>query len=328
MAEPRRAAILGCGGPVLTPEEAAFFAAANPWGFILFGRNVESRAQLARLTADLRAALGWHAPILIDQEGGRVARMAPPEWRGFPPALDQAASARAFWVRGRAIALDLAEVGIDVNCAPLADIALPETHPILRNRCYGTDAATVVANARAMADGLRAGGVLPILKHLPGYGRGTVDSHKALPRVAADAATLRATDFAPFVALCDMAMGMTAHLVYEAFDPDLPATVSPRMIDLIRTEIGFDGLLMTDDISMEALSGTVPERGQAALAAGCDLVLHCNGDLAEMQALAAALPPMTEAAQTRAARALAQRQTPQPVDIPALDAERNALPSA
>jgi beta-N-acetylhexosaminidase len=176
-----------------------------------------------------------------------------------------------------------------------------------------------------MAEGMLAGGVLPVLKHLPGYGRGTVDSHKDLPRVAADAANLRATDFAPFVALKDMEMGMTAHLVFDAFDPDRPATVSPTMMDLIRAEIGFDGLLMTDDISMEALSGSVSERSMAALAAGCDLVLHCNGDMAEMQALAAALPPMTQAAQTRAIRALAQRQPPAPVDIQALDAERNAL---
>lgn len=325
MSEPALAAIFGCAGPELLAEEAAFFAEANPWGFILFARNVVDRAQLARLTSDLRATVGWHAPILIDQEGGRVARMPPPDWRGFPPALEQAGSARAFWVRGRAIALDLAEVGIDVNCAPLADIALPETHPVLRNRCYGTGVTSVVANARAMAEGMLAGGVLPVLKHLPGYGRGTVDSHKDLPRVGADAVTLRATDFAPFVALNDMAMGMTAHLVYEAFDAARPATVSPVMMEIIRGEIGFDGLLMTDDISMEALSGTIVLRGQAALAAGCDLVLHCNGDLDEMRALAAALPEMTPMAISRAARALAQRRAPEPVDIPALDAERSAL---
>lgn len=325
MSEPALAAIFGCAGPELTTEEAAFFGEANPWGFILFARNVVDRAQLLRLTSDLRAAVGWHAPILIDQEGGRVARMAPPDWRGFPPALEQAGSTRAFWVRGRAIALDLAEIGIDVNCAPLADIALPETHPVLRNRCYGRDVETVVRNARAMAEGMLAGGVLPVLKHLPGYGRGTVDSHKDLPRVGADAATLRATDFAPFVALKDMAMGMTAHLVYEAFDAERPATVSPVMMELIRDEIGFDGLLMTDDISMEALSGTIVDRGQASLAAGCDLVLHCNGDLEEMRALAAALPEMTPVAISRAERALAQRQVPEPVDIPALDAERSAL---
>ncbi|WP_424970347.1 glycoside hydrolase family 3 N-terminal domain-containing protein [Dinoroseobacter sp. S76] len=322
------AVIFGCAGLELTEAEAALFATCQPWGFILFARNIRDRAQIAKLTADLRAAVGWNAPIMIDQEGGRVARMAPPTWRGFPPALDQAAAPdaeRAFWLRGRAIALDLAEVGIDVNCAPLADIALDETHAVLRNRCYGTDVAEVVANARAMAEGMRAGGVLPVLKHLPGYGRGTVDSHLDLPRVSADAADLRATDFAPFVALNDMEMGMTAHLVFEAFDAERPATVSPIMMDLIRNEIGFDGLLMTDDISMEALSGDLPWRALAALEAGCDLVLHCNGDLAEMVRLHKALPPMTEAACRRAARALAERQPPAPVDIPALDAERMAL---
>lgn len=326
-----RAVIFGCAGLDLTPAEASLFKRCQPWGFILFGRNVGDRDQMKRLICDLRDAVGWQAPVMIDQEGGRVARMTSPAWRGFPPALDQAATAqaeRAFWVRGRAIALDLAEVGLDVNCAPLADIALPETHAVLRNRCYGLDGDTVARHARAMAQGMLAGGVLPVLKHLPGYGRGTVDSHLDLPRVSSDAATLRGTDFAPFVALCDMAMGMTAHLVYEAFDPDLPATVSPTMMKIIREEIGFEGLLMTDDISMQALSGGLQERSLAALDAGCDLVLHCNGDLSEMTALTQALPSMTETAARRAKAALAQRHPPDPVDIAALDAERMALQPA
>lgn len=325
------AVIFGCAGLDLTPAEAALFKRCQPWGFILFGRNVGDRDQMSRLIADLRDAVGWHAPVMIDQEGGRVARMAPPQWRGFPPALDQATAAqaeRAFWVRGRAIALDLAEVGIDVNCAPLADIALPETHPVLRNRCYGLDGDTVARHARAMAQGMLAGGVLPVLKHLPGYGRGTVDSHLDVPRVSSDEATLRATDFAPFVTLRDMAMGMTAHLVYEAFDPDRPATVSPIMMKVIREEIGFEGLLMTDDISMQALSGGLVARSLAALDAGCDLILHCNGDLSEMTSLADALPNMTHSARRRADRALAQRHAPDPVDIAALDAERMALQPA
>ncbi len=327
----RRACIFGCAGAELTPDEARFFSEADPWGFILFARNVVDRAQLSRLTADLRASVGWQAPILIDQEGGRVARMPPPQWRGWPPPLDVAerlslvAAERAFWLRGRGIALDLHEVGIDVNCAPMADVARPETHAVLRNRCFGSEPGQVARNARAMAEGLLAGGVLPVLKHPPGYGLGEVDSHLDLPRVGAARAVLDTIDFPPFRALSDMRMAMTAHLVYEAIDPAQPATVSPTMIRLIREDLGIGGLLMTDDISMQALSGTVVARGQAALTAGCDLVLHCNGEMTEMQALAEALPAMTVAAETRANAALAERRDPAPVDIAALDAERSAL---
>jgi beta-N-acetylhexosaminidase len=258
-----------------------------------------------------------------------VQRLTPPVWRGFLPPLDVALAspdpARAFWLRGRLIAGELRALGIDVNCAPVADLARPDTHAVLRNRCMGVEPDQVARNARAYAEGLLAGGVVPVLKHIPGHGRATLDSHHALPRVQTPRAELEATDFAAFRALADLPMGMTAHLLFERIDPDRPATQSPVMLDLIRQGLGFDGLLMTDDISMQALAGSVAERAQAALAAGCDLVLHCNGDLAEMQALADTCPPMTATACLRAARALALRHTPPPIDAGVLDAEHAGL---
>ncbi len=326
------AAILGLAGPDLTRDEAAFFRDADPVGFILFARNVDTPARLSRLTADLRAAVGRDAPVLIDQEGGRVARMRAPHWREFLPPLDQAQAAgpnagRSFWLRGRLIAADLAAVGIDVNCAPCADIAGPATHPFLRNRCLGTSAAEVAALARAWAEGQMAGGVLPVVKHLPGHGRAMVDSHLSLPVADTDADTLRGTDFAPFRALADLPMGMTAHVVYPALDPR-PATLSPVVIDLIRREMGFAGLLMTDDLSMQALSGDVAARAGAAIAAGCDLALHCNGDRAETAAVVAAAGDLRPAARARVAAALSRRQAPDAVDIPALVADLSALVAA
>lgn len=327
-----RAVIFGPSGPRLGAGERDFFREADPWGFILFARNVEDPAQLARLTADLRAAVGRDAPVLIDQEGGRVQRLRPPHWREYLPALDQMALAadpiRAQWLRNRLIAAELRAVGIDVNCAPLADLVEAETHPVLRNRLYGGDVATVVAAARAAAEGLLAGGVLPVLKHMPGYGRAEVDSHLHLPRTAAPLAELEARDFAPFRALADLPLGMTAHIVVAAIDPDRPATTSPAVIAHLRQGIGFDGLLMTDDLSMQALSGTLPERVAASLAAGVDVVLHCNGDAAEMAAVAAAAGPMTPAAARRAAAALAMRQAPENHDIKALEDEFHALTGA
>jgi beta-N-acetylhexosaminidase len=324
-----RAVIFGCSGPVLSAAERGFFAQSQPWGAILFARNIQSPAQLRALTADLRAAVGRDMPILIDQEGGRVQRMGPPYWRGWLPALDQGAQARdpvrAMYLRGRLLAAELRDVGIDVNCAPLADIATAQTHPILRNRCYGSTLPDVVARARAMADGLMAGGVLPVLKHIPGHGRALRDSHLDLPVVDASDPELRAHDFAAFAALRDLPLGMTAHLLYRAFDALAPATTSARMIRLIREEIGFEGVLMTDDISMQALSGSVAERGQAALQAGCDLVLHCNGDMAEMEALAAICPTLSGGAALRAATALAARRAPDASDPHALAAEYDSL---
>ncbi|WP_425090458.1 glycoside hydrolase family 3 N-terminal domain-containing protein [Tropicimonas sp. S265A] len=324
--------ILGCAGLEVSDAEKAFFREAQPWGFILFARNVDTPQQLRTLCATLRDSVGWHAPILIDQEGGRVARMRGPHWREHLPPLDLARCAdpvRAFWLRGRLLAEDLRGVGIDVNCVPMLDIVRPDTHPILKNRCYGADPATVAQLGRTLAEAHMAGGVLPVMKHMPGHGLSTVDSHLDLPRVTAAASTLRDVDFQPFSALSDLAMAMSAHVVFEAFDPARPATQSPIMISMIREELGFSGLLMTDDISMQALSGSVVERAQAALAAGCDMVLHCNGDLAEMQAIAGALGPSPEPSRARAQAALAARippdQTPTPVDIAACAAELEAL---
>lgn len=323
------AVIFGPEGPGITAWERAFFRATAPWGFILFARNIADPDQLRRLTGDLRDAVGWQAPVLIDQEGGRVQRMRAPYWREYLPALDQMARAtdpmRAMFLRNRLIAAELHGVGIDVNCAPLADLVEDQTHPVLRNRLYGADVAGVVAAARACTAGLLAGGVLPVLKHIPGYGRAAVDSHLDLPRVSADATELKARDFAPFKALNDVALGMTAHIVFDAIDPDIPATTSPTAMRMVREEIGFGGLILTDDISMEALSGSLAERSAAAIDAGCDIVLHCNGRPAEMEQVAGATGPMTPAALARADRALAQRQPPGAVDIPALEAEFEAL---
>lgn len=321
--------IFGCEGKRVAPNEAAFFASADPFGFILFARNVEDPAQLERLTGDLRAAVGRDVPVLVDQEGGRVQRLTPPHWRAWPPPLDQCQTAtdpgRAMWLRGRVIAAELLAVGIDVCCTPTADLAWPETHPFLRNRLMGDDAATVTANARALADGLLAGGVLPVVKHMPGHGRASVDSHGEVPRVHAPLAELERTDFAPFRALADLPMGMTGHMLIEALDAEAPVTLSPAGIALIRERIGFDGLLMSDDLSMEALSGAIEERAEGCLAAGCDVALHCNGKLDEMERVAARVPPLADVSLARANRALAARLAPEPIDIPAALAEFEAL---
>ena len=321
--------ILGPPGAALSADAAAFFRDADPFGFILFDRNIETPDQTRALISDLRTAVGRDAPVLIDQEGGRVQRMWHPHWREWPAALDHATAAgadaeRVMYLRYRIIAEELRDIGIDVNCAPLGDVAGPTTHPFLRNRCYGESADTVAALARRVADGLLDGGVLPVMKHMPGHGRGTVNSHHDLPVTDASAEDLFARDFAPFQALADLPMGMTAHYVFSAFD-DRPATVSPVMIELIRVELGFDGLLMTDDLSMEALGGGIGDRAGAAIAAGCDLALHCNGEMADMQAVVAAVGPMSDASAVRAARALGRRGAVEPIDIAAAGAELEAL---
>lgn len=321
------AAIFGCAGPRLLADEAAFFRDSDPFGFILFARNVETPDQLRRLTSDLRDAVGRDAPILIDQEGGRVQRLRSPHWQEWEPPLDTAAragsvagAARILGLRAQVIAAELAAVGIDANCAPVADVASDQTHPFLRNRCYGTDPDSVTVIARAVADGLLAGGVLPVLKHMPGHGRSQLDTHLALPTVNAGLEDLRALDFAPFRALADLPMAMTAHLVFAALDPDLPATQSPTMIRLIREEIGFQGLLMTDDLNMEALAGPLSDRTARSMAAGVDVALHCKGDLAQMQEVAAAAGQMTPAAMARGRAALSLRRKVV-ADLPALLAE-------
>ena len=320
------ATILGVEGLALGRDEAGFLREADPWGLIFFGRNVESPEQLRRLSGDLRAALGRDAPIFIDQEGGRVQRLRAPHWREWLPPLDEAETRglRGLWLRARLQAAELRAVGIDGNCAPSADIAFANTHPFLRNRCFGTDAATVAARARATAEGLLAGGVLPVLKHMPGHGRAEADSHKDLPVVSASAEVLAQTDFAAFRALNDLPLGMTAHIRYTAHDA-APATQSAVMMRLIREDIGFGGLLMTDDIGMQALTGSYAERATAALAAGCDLVLHCNGSRAELEQTVAAAGRMGAVSAARAAAALGWRRAAEPVDSAALQAEFEAL---
>lgn len=317
--------ILGCEGLRLNAEEKAFYRAADPLGFILFARNVTTPEQVYALTSELRDAVGRDAPVLMDQEGGRVQRMGPPEWRKWLPPLEHVEIAgdnaeRAMWLRYRLIADEMRSVGVDVNCAPVADIASDETHPVLRNRCYAQNPGDVALLARSVADGLMAGGVAPIVKHMPGHGRASLDSHTELPRLNADPEELFAWDFAPYKALNDLPMGMSAHIVFEAYD-DVPATVSRDVINLIRTEIGFKGLLMTDDISMEALDGTVATRSRASLDAGCDIILHCNGKLNEMDAVANVSGVMPDAVQARADTGLAARDGATDVDIDALEAE-------
>ncbi len=324
------ATIFGCSGTVVTASERAFYRDADPFGFILFARNVDTPDQLRRLTAGLRDAVGRDAPILIDQEGGRVQRLRAPHWREWVPPLDQVKAAGALAgqvmaLRSRLMAAELRAVGIDANCAPCADLALAETHPFLKNRCYGGDPAEVAQIARAVADGFLAGGVLPVIKHLPGHGRSTADTHHDLPTVTVSAETLRDTDFAPFRALNDLPMAMTAHIVFAAHDAENPATQSGEMIRVIRDEVGFAGLLMTDDLNMQALAGTLSDRTARSMRAGCDIALHCKGDMAEMQAVADAAGRMTVATADRAAAALLRRRDPDTADIDALDVEFAAL---
>jgi beta-N-acetylhexosaminidase len=323
------ATILGPEGLEISDWERGFFREIQPFAFIIFARNIDTPDQVRKLTAQLRETVDHDAPILIDQEGGRVQRMRAPHWREYLPALDQLAQARdpmrAWWLRNRLIAAELLAVGVDANCAPLADIAEDATHPFLYNRLYGRDAASVIQAARICADAHMAGGVLPVLKHIPGHGRATTDSHLAMPRVDVRHADLTAHDFAPFKALNDIAMGMTAHIIFSDIDPDQSATTSVKMMDVIRKEIGFDGLLMTDDISMEALSGSLKDRSTASIAAGCDVILHCNGEPSEMQEVASAAGTMKDAALIRANRVLEARKPPENIDIPQLEAELAAL---
>lgn len=308
----------GIAGTELTAAERDFFRSADPWGFILFGRNVDTPDQLRRLTGDLRDAVGRDAVITIDQEGGRVQRLRAPHWAEWPAPLDQAgAGARAMWLRYYLIGRELRDAGIDSDCAPTLDLAQPDTHPFLRNRCFGTDPDMVATLGRAAAEGLLAAGVLPVMKHMPGHGRAIADSHHDLPTVTVTPDVLENMDFLPFRALNDLPMGMTAHIRFTALD-DAPATASARMIALIRDRIGFDGLLMTDDITMNALSGTEAERAAASIAAGCDVVLHCNGTIPSMEPVVAAAGTLSVDAQRRAAAALEQRRSPKDHDRLAL----------
>lgn len=323
------ATIQDAEGLRLTAEEKALFREVNPFGFILFGRNIDTADQIRALCGDFREAVGRDCLITIDQEGGRVQRLRPPLARDWLPPLDEVAQAgeqaeRAMYLRYRLIAHELRALGIDSNCAPTLDLAFAETHPFLRNRLYDGDPAQVARIGRAVADGLLEGGVLPVMKHMPGHGRATLDTHHELPTVSVDTDQLDGSDFAPFRALNDLPMGMTAHLVFDRIGPD-PATVSAPLITLIRSQIGFDGLLMTDDISMKALSGSVADKATRAIAAGVDVVLHCNGTFEDRAAVAEAAGEMSSVAQTRAERAMAQRRAPQPLDIEAAEAEHSRL---
>ncbi len=317
------ACLFGLAGPRLTAEECTFFTETQPLGFILFARNVEEPAQVRALVRALRDSVGRaDAPVLIDQEGGRVARLRPPHWHALPAAAHIAAlpepeASEAAWLAGRIIAADVSGVGVDVACAPVLDVLQPGVvTDVIGDRSFGPNPVTVARLGRAVAEGLLAGGVLPVAKHIPGHGRAQVDSHVDLPKVSACLADLEANDFAPFRALSDLAIGMTAHIVYLAVDPVLPATQSPRVIhEIVRGAIGFDGFLLSDDVCMAALSGSVGERTAKALAAGCDAVLHCNGRLDEMAEVAAAAPSLAGEAWQRWQRI--QRPMAQPFDIAA-----------
>lgn len=329
-----RAFITGLSGPAITAEERDFLLESQPFGLIIFKRNVENPSQLRALTDGFRELLGRDAPVLVDQEGGRVQRLGPPHWPAYPPAAEfgrlyersPQAGREAARLGARLIAADLQAVGIDVDCLPLADVPVPGADNIIGDRAYGTTPGQVADLARAAAEGLLAGGVLPVLKHLPGHGRAGADSHLALPVVDTDRATLEATDFAAFRRLRDLPLGMTAHVVFSAFDSVAPATTSAIMVrDVIRGMIGFEGLLMSDDVSMKALEGPIAARTRGAFAAGCDLALHCNGDLAEMRAVAAESPLLGGEAARRAAAALALRHAPKPLDIAAARAQFAAV---
>ncbi|GEP03967.1 beta-N-acetylhexosaminidase [Methylobacterium oxalidis] len=307
-----RALILGCAGQTLSAEEAAFFRAVRPWGFILFKRNIGTPDAVRALTGALREAAGRaDAPILIDQEGGRVQRMGPPHWPAYPAGrrfgrLNGSAAAMAR-LGARLMAHDLAAVGINVDCAPVLDVPVEGSHDIIGDRAYATSPASVAEIGRAVAEGLMAGGVLPVMKHIPGHGRAACDSHHGLPVVDASRDSLAAQDFQPFRALADLPLAMSAHVVFTALDPDRPATQSPTVVrEIIRGAIGFDGLLMTDDLSMHALTGPFRARAEAAFAAGIDVALHCNGDRAEMEAVAEGAPVLAGPALRRAEAALAR----------------------
>ncbi len=308
---------------MLTEEERAFFADARPWGFILFRRNVDSPDQVLRLTSDLRDSVGWDAPVLVDQEGGRVQRLGPPHWCKYPPGEaylkatnDPLAARELARLVGRLMAHDLKAVGINIDCAPVLDVPTLGAHDIIGDRAYAQDPATVAQLGRAVAEGLLAGGVLPVIKHMPGHGRALADSHKELPTVHADLATLDAWDFAPFKALSDMPIGMTAHIVFDAIDRKRPATQSKKAIKLIRETLGFGGLLLSDDLCMNALNGTLTERAETSLKAGCDLVIHWNGVMAEMRQVAEGVGRLKGGAARRATAALARIvHTPEPLDV-------------
>ncbi len=319
-----KAFICGCADARLSSEELAFFSGEQPWGLILFARNCQEPQQITDLVAAFRQCVGRaDAPVLIDQEGGRVQRLRAPHWPAYPSGAKIAAAYEADRAAGlllarniaRLIADDLRALGITVDCLPILDVPQADVHDVIGDRAYGTSPEMIAEIGRAMAEGLIERGVLPVIKHIPGHGRAVVDSHHKLPIVSASKDDLRKTDFAPFVALADLPLAMTAHIVYPAYDADLPATQSPTVIsEVIRGEMGFDGLLMTDDLSMKALAGDFADRAERSLQAGCDMVLHCNGDMDEMRKVADGVPALAGAAQRRAERGLACLAAPKGYD--------------
>ena len=309
-----RPLIFGCEGYHLLPEEREFFTESDPFGFILFERNIFSPNQVRCLINDLRDLTGnVDLPILIDQEGGRVARLRPPYWRIFLAARqlvsrtgdDVEKTCRAIFINSRILAHELSELFITIDCMPVLDLAVAGAHEVIGDRAYGSAPARVAKYGRAACDGLLAGGILPVIKHIPGHGRATVDSHISLPSVQSKRNELERTDFVPFRALRHMPLGMTAHVVFSDIDPMRPATLSPVIVsDVIRGDIGFDGLLITDDICMSALQGSLLERAQASLSAGCDIILHCSSILSEMKELAGGIKTMADSSWRRAERAV------------------------
>jgi beta-N-acetylhexosaminidase len=332
---PSAAAIFGCEGTQLNADERAFFTDVRPFGFIVFARNCESPDQLRALCDEMRATVvNPEAPIFIDQEGGRVQRLRPPHWRNRPAARrfgelferNPEEGREATYLCARLLAHELRDVGVNANCTPVLDVPVSGAHDIIGDRAYSTDPVTVIALGRIVVAGHLDGGVLPVIKHLPGHGRALADSHFALPHVATAYEELSTHDFVTFRGVNDAPAGMTAHVVYEAIDPDRPATTSSRVVQtVIRREIGFDGLLMSDDLSMGALQGPLAKRTKSALLAGCDLVLHCNGKLGEMKEIAAAVKPLAGEALRRAGAALAQYRTPADLDIARAESHLAAL---
>jgi beta-N-acetylhexosaminidase len=321
-----RAFIAGCSGLALTEDEVAFFREAQPWGFILFKRNIDSPGQVRALTQGLRDTVGREdAPILIDQEGGRVQRMGPPHWPKYPPGRDYGRIAgndllfqrEIARLGARLMAHDLREVGINVDCVPVLDVPVAGAHDVIGDRAYGRDPETVALIGRAAAEGMIAGGVLPVIKHIPGHGRAGADSHHDLPVVHASREELEGQDFAPFRHLADMPLAMTAHVVYTALDPERPATTSPTVLtEIVRGHIRYDGLVISDDLSMNALAGSLAERAAASFAAGCDVALHCNGRLDEMAEVASESPALEGEAGRRAEAALGRiRHIPEPLNV-------------
>jgi beta-N-acetylhexosaminidase len=332
-----RAFISGLAGTTLSSVERSFLRESEPWGVILFARNVEAPEQVSRLTNAVREALSRDAAVLVDQEGGRVQRLGPPHWPVYPPGAtygrlydrDPAKGSRAAYLGACLMAADLLAVGIDVDCLPIADVPVAGANSIIGDRAYGDTPGKVATIARRVAEGLLNCGVLPVLKHIPGHGRATKDSHSDLPIVEADRFTLMATDFAAFRPLSDLPLGMTAHVVYRAIDPIAPATTSATVIsDVIRGWLGFSGLLMSDDVSMGALSGSLAERSRAAIAAGCDLILHCTGEPHETQEVAAAVPVLEGKGALRAGSALSRRHVSGRHDVKELRAEWATLMDA